>query len=152
VRIEMGAVFKGYFTELQARAALEQFAEYGTPHGACFLAKANFDGDLAWRGLVKENGSPTFKLLYGPAALNTPCKVITDVDWSSGAPRVRYSVAVGGAETVLVDADGECWFPGASSAATATGRMAVAGTGSVASLRGESIFRKLMKRFSITIR
>ena len=153
VRFEMGAVFNGYFTELQARAALEQFAEYGTPHGACFLAKANFDGDLAWRGLVKENGSPTFKLLYGPAALNTPCKVITDVDWSSGAPRVRYSVVtVGGVETVLADANGEVWFPGASSAGVATGRMAVAGTGSVASLRGKAIIRKLLKRFSVVIR
>ena len=101
---------------------------------------------------MKENGNPAFKTLYGPVPINTPCKVITDVDWSSGAPRVRYSVAVGGAETVLVDADGECWFPGASSAATATGRMAVAGTGSVASLRGEAVIRKLMKRFILTIR
>ena len=152
VRFEMDAVFKGYLTEFQARNALEQFAEYGTPHGACFLAKANFDGDLAWRGLVKENGSPTFKLLYGPAALNTPCKVITDVDWSSGVPRVRYSVVVSGVETALVDAEGQCWFAGAGQTNHATGRMAVAGMGSVSSFCGKSVVRKLLKFFGIVLR
>lgn len=90
VRFEMDAVFRGYMTESRAQAALGQFAEYGTPHGACFPAKVDSDGNLAWRALVKENGSPSLKTLYGPVPINTPCKVITDVDWSSGAPRVRY--------------------------------------------------------------
>ncbi len=152
VRFEADVVFRGYMTDTRARAALEQAAEYGTPHGACFLAKANFDGDLAWRGLVKEGGAPAFKLLYGPAALNTPCKVITEVDWSSGAPRVRYSVAIRGVETVLVDAAGESWFPGASSASSASGRVAVAGTGSVSSFCGKSVVRKQLKFFGIVLR
>ncbi len=152
VRFEADAVFRGYMTESRARAALEEAAEYGTPHGACFLAKANFDGDLAWRGLVKEGGAPAFKLLYGPAALNTPCKVIAEVDWSSGAPRVRYSVAIRGVETVLVDAAGESWFPGASSASSASGRVVASGTGSVASICGKSVFRKLLKFFGVVLR
>ena len=152
VRFEMNAVFKGYMTELRAQAALAQFAEYGTPHGACFPAKVDFDGNLAWRALVKENGDPAFTTLYGPVPINTPCKLITDVDWSSGSPRVRYSVAVGGIETVLLDSAGNGWFAGASSASVATGRMVASGTGYVASLCGKAIIRKLLKRFSITIR
>ena len=152
VRFEMNAVFRGYMTESRAQAALGQFAEYGTPHGACFPAKVDSDGNLAWCALVKENGSPAFKTLYGPVPINTPCKVITDVDWSSGVPRVRYSVVTGSSETVLVDADGEIWFAGASSAESATGRMVASGTGSVASLCGKAIARKLLKRFNITIR
>jgi hypothetical protein len=143
VRFEMDAVFKGYFTESQARAALDQFAQYGTPQGACFLAKANFDGDLAWRGLVKEGGAPEFKLLYGPAALNTPCKVITEVEWNSGVPYVRYSVAFNGVETVLADANGASWFPGASSASSAKGRVVASGTGSVDALVGRCFARIL---------
>ena len=152
VRFEMDAVFRGYMTESRAQAALGQFAEYGTPHGACFPAKVDSDGNLAWRALVNENGSPALKTLYGPVPINTPCKVITDVDWSSGAPRVRYSVMTGSSETVLVDAGGEIWFAGASSAESATGRMVASGTGSVASLCGKAIARKLLKRFNITIR
>ena len=152
VRFEMNAVFRGYMTESRAQAALGQFAEYGTPHGACFPAKVDSDGNLAWRALVNENGSPALKTLYGPVPINTPCKVITDVDWSSGAPRVRYSVMTGSSETVLVDAGGEIWFAGASSAESATGRMVASGTGSVASLCGKAIARKLLKRFNITIR
>ena len=152
VRFEVDAVFKGYMTESRAQAALEQFAKYGTPQGACFLAKADSDGNLAWRGLVKEGGNPTFKLLYGPAAINTPCKVITDVEWSSGASCVRYSVMMNGVETVLVDADGESWFHGASSANSAQGCIVASGTGSVASLCGKAIARKLLKRFNVIIR
>ena len=148
VRFEMDAVFKGYFTELQASAALDQFAQYGTPHGACFLAKANFDGDLAWRGLVKEGGTPVFKLLYGPAATNTPCKVITEVEWSSGVPYVRYSVAFNGVETVLADANGESWFPGASSESSAKGRVVVSGTGSINLLVGRYLSRILAGGYS----
>ena len=144
VRFEMDAVFKGYLTSLRAQAALERFAKYGTPHGACFLAKAGGDdGNLAWRGLVKENGSPTFKLLYGPAALNTPCKLITEVEWNSGAPFVRYSVAFNGVETVLADASGASWFPGASSASSAKGRIVASGTGSVDALVGRCFARIL---------
>ena len=143
VRFEMDAVFKGYMTESRARAALEQFAKYGTPQGACFLAKADSDGNLAWRGLVKEGGNPVFKLLYGPAAINTPCKVITDVEWSSGASCVRYSVVMNGVETVLVDAGGESWFPGASSASSAKGRIVASGTGSVDALVGRCFARIL---------
>ncbi len=152
VRFEMRAVFRGYMAESRAQAAFAQFAECGTPHGACFPAKVNSDGNLAWRALVKENGNPAFKTLYGPVPINTPCKVITDVDWCSGSPRVRYSVVVGGSETVLLDADGESWFPGASSASVATGRMVASGTGYVASLCGKAVIRKLMKRFILTIR
>ena len=152
VRFEMNAVFRGYMTESRAQAALGQFAEYGTPHGACFPAKVDSDGNLAWRALVKENGSPSLKTLYGPVPINAPCKVITDVDWSSGVPRVRYSVMTGSSETVLVDADGEIWFAGASLAESATGHMVASGTGSVASLCGKAIARKLLKRFNITIR
>ena len=152
VRFEVDAVFKGYMTESRAQAALEQFAKYGTPQGACFLAKADSDGNLAWRGLVKDGGNPTFKLLYGPAAINTPCKVITDVEWSSGASCVRYSVMMNGVETVLVDADGESWFHGASSANSAQGCIVASGTGSVASLCGKAIARKLLKRSNVIIR
>ena len=143
VRFEMDAVFKGYMTGSRARAALEQFAKYGTPQGACFLAKADSDGNLAWRGLVKEGGNPAFKLLYGPAALNTPCKVITDVEWSSGASCVRYSVMMNGVETVLVDGSGASWFPGASSASSAKGRVVASGTGSVDALVGRCFARIL---------
>ena len=143
VRFEMDAVFKGYFTESQARAALDQFAQYGTPQGACFLAKANFDGDLAWRGLVKEGGEPVFKLRYGPAAINTPCKLITEVEWNSGVPYVRYSVAFNGVETVLADANGASWFLGASAASNAKGRIVASGTGYVDSLSGRYSLRAL---------
>ncbi|MCR5839770.1 MAG: hypothetical protein K6G94_09085, partial [Kiritimatiellae bacterium] len=144
VRFEMDAVFKGYLTQLRAQAALEQFAKYGTPQGACFLAKAGSDdSNLAWRGLVKEGGEPVFKLLYGPAAINTPCKVITEVEWNSGVPYVRYSVAFNGVETVLADANGTSWFPGASSASSAKGRVVVSGTGSVDSLSGRHFLRAL---------
>ena len=152
VRFEVDAVFKGYMAESRAQAALEQFAKYGTLQGACFLAKADSDGNLAWRGLVKDGGNPTFKLLYGPAAINTPCKVITEVEWSSGSSCVRYSVMMNGVETVLVDADGESWFQGASSANSAQGCIVASGTGSVASLCGKAIARKLLKRFIIIIR
>ena len=152
VRFEMRAVFRGYMAESRAQAALAQFAECGTPHGACFPAKVNNDGNLAWRALVKENGNPAFKTLYGPVPINTPCKVITDVDWSSGSPRVRYSVATGNSQAVLADADGEVWFAGASSANAAAGRMVASGTGYVASLCGKAVIRKLLKRFSLIIR
>ena len=142
VRFEMDAVFKGYLTQLRAQAALEQFAKYGTPQGACFLAKAGSDdSNLAWRGLVKEGGEPVFKLLYGPAAINTPCKLITEVEWNSGVPYVRYSVAFNGVETVLADANGASWFPGASSASSAKGRVVVSGTGSVDALVGRCFAR-----------
>ena len=152
VRFEVDAVFKGYMTESRAQAALEQFAKYGTPQGACFIAKADSDGNLAWRGLVKDGGDPTFKLLYGPAAINTPCKVITEVEWSSGSSCVRYSVMMNGVETVLVDGNGESWFPGASSANSAQGCIVASGTGSVASLCGKAIARKLLKRSNVIIR
>ena len=71
VRFEMRAVFRGYMAESRAQVAFAQFAECGTPHGACFPAKIDRDGNLAWRALVNENGNPAFKTLYGPVPINS---------------------------------------------------------------------------------
>ena len=57
---------------------------------------------------------------------------------------MRYSVKVGdGSETVLADAAGNTWFPGASSANAAAGRVVATGTGSVGSLVGKCFARIL---------
>ncbi|MBQ6136955.1 MAG: phosphodiester glycosidase family protein, partial [Kiritimatiellae bacterium] len=144
VRYETVVESNGFITDACARQMLESVrTSYSTPHGACFVARGA-DGSPVWHGLVSENGEPAFRTLRGPAALNTPTKVFCDVDWSSGAPRVRYSVAVGdGAETVLADEAGNTWFAGASGANAATGRVFVSGTGSVASLAGRYVARVL---------
>ena len=92
-------------------------------------------------------------MLVGPTALYTPCKVITDVDWSSGAPRVRYSVSfAGGAETVLVDENGESWFPGASSANTAIGEASAYGVGDVTYFKGRFLKRDIKKYFHVVVK
>ena len=144
VRYETDVEFYGFISDAYAQQMLESVkTAYSMPHGACFVARGA-DGLPVWRGLVSENNAPAFRTLYGPAALNTPTKVFCDVDWSSGAPRVRYSVAVGdGAETVLADEAGNAWFAGASSANAAAGRVLVSGFGSVASLAGRFVARVL---------
>ena len=144
VRYETVVESNGFITDACARQMLESVrTSYSMPHGACFVARGE-DGSPVWHGLVSENGEPAFRTLRGPAALNTPTKVFCDVDWSSGAPRVRYSVAVGdGAETVLADEAGNTWFAGASGANAAAGRVFVSGTGSVASLAGRYVARVL---------
>jgi len=152
VRFETSVEFEGFITDACAQQMLENLrTSYSMPHGACFVAKGA-DGSTVWHGLVSENNAPAFKTLYGPAALNTPTKVFCDVDWSSGAPRVRYSVAVGsGAETVLADETGNTWFPGASSANTAAGRVFVSGTGLVDSLAGKCVLRKLASGYAVWV-
>jgi len=153
VRYESHAEFKGFVSDYLATKMLSEVASsHSMPHGACFMAKGDADDTPVWRALVSDGGEPAFKTLLGPAALNTPCRVVCEVDWSSGAARVRYSVSVAGTETVLADADGEMWFPGASSASVAAGRVAVSGTGLVSSVCGRSILRNLLKCFSVTIR
>ena len=146
VRYETVAEFKGYVTNANAWQTIAGVtSSIAAPHGVCFLAEgATVDAQPVWRALVSENGQPSLKTLRGPAALNTPCKIVCEVDWSSGAARVRYSVAVGdGEETILVDETGASWFAGASSANQAAGRVIASGTGSVASLRGQYLRRRL---------
>ena len=142
VRYETVLEFKGFITDAFAQQMFASVSSsYSTPHGACFVARGA-DGSPVWHGLVSENGAPVFKTLYGPAALNTPTKVFCDVDWSSGAARVRYSVAVGdGAETVLADEAGNTWFASVSSASAAAGHVYVTGTGLVDSFAGKSVAR-----------
>ncbi len=145
VRLETEAEFKGYFTDAGAWQLIDSVsAELGTPHGACFMAEGDSDAEPVWRALVLENDEPALKTLYGPAALNTPCKIVCEVDWSSGSAHVRYSVAVGdGEETVLVDETGASWFAGASSADVASGRVVASGTGKIKSLSGQYLKRRL---------
>ena len=153
VRFEAETVFKGYLTDSRAAMKLAEFKSTSMPHGACFIAQGTAKGTLAWRGLVSEGGEPVFKMLVGPTALYTPCKVITDVDWSSGAPRVRYSVSfAGGAETVLVDENGESWFPGASSANTAIGEASAYGVGDVTYFKGLFLKRDIRKYFHVVVK
>ena len=153
VRLEADTVFKGYLTDSRAAMKLAEFKTTAMPHGACFIAQGAEKGTLAWRGLVSENGEPVFKMLVGPTALYAPCKVITDVDWSSGAPRVRYSVSfAGGAETVLVDENGESWFSGASSADAAIGEASAYGVGDVGYFQGLFLKRDIKRYSSLVIR
>ena len=144
VRFETDFTSGGFISDAFASQQLAAIKASGTtPHGACFLVRGA-DGEPAWRALVSDNGEPAFVALNGPAALNTPIKVFLDVDWSSGAARVRYSVKVGdGAETVLADAAGNTWLPGASAANAAAGRVVASGTGSVGSLVGKYFARIL---------
>ena len=146
VRYEADAIFGGYFTDAGANKIIAEVkSSIAAPHGACFIAEGP-DGQPVWRALVSENNAPALKTLRGPAALDTPCKVVCEVDWSSGAARIRYSVAVGGgAETVLVDEAGNSWFAGASSSNVALGRVLGMGTGSVSSLIGTWLKRDLVR-------
>ena len=153
VRLEADTVFKGYLTDSRAAMKLAEFKAGTMPHGACFIAQGATKGTLAWRGLVSENGEPVFKMLVGPTELYTPCKVITDVDWSSGAPRVRYSVSfAGGSETALVDESGASWFPGASSANAALGEASAYGVGDVGYFKGLFLKRDIKKYFYIGVK
>ncbi len=146
VRYEMTAVFRGYVTDARAWQLINDTkTSVAMPHGACFMAEGP-DGQPVWRALVLENGDPALKTLRGPAALNTPCKAVCEIDWSSGAPRVQYSVALGaGAETVLTDEAGNSWFAGASTASAASGRVIASGVGSISSLVGLWIKRDVLR-------
>ena len=147
VRYEAAVEFGECLTDSNAELLIgnDDSAAGSSPQGACFIV--NGDDELCWHALVSENGAPAFKTLHGPAALNTPCKVVCEVDWSSSAALVRYSVAVGdGDETVLVDDEGASWFPSVSSANTAAGRVTASGTGFIDSLKGVFLQRELMKK------
>lgn len=154
VRYETHIEFRGFIPDFLAEQMLASaMSACGMPHGACFVAKGDAKETPVWRALVSENGAPAFRTLIGPAALNTPCKLVCEVDSSSGAPFVRYSVAVGdGPETVLVDADGVSWFRGVSPTNEASGHVLVKGVGSVSSIDAAYLQRRLEKYFRITIK
>ncbi|MBQ6245447.1 MAG: hypothetical protein IJK04_01170, partial [Kiritimatiellae bacterium] len=144
VRVSTVATFPNPLTPDHVEMALADFAAMETPPlGTLFIAETA-DGEPAWFGLVRANGALAFQELAGPVALGEPVEIVQEVDWSSGAPRVSYLVAIGGAEAVrLADTSGATWFDSASSAVSSAGRVRASGEGRVFSLQGDWIKRSL---------
>ena len=147
VRVSTVASFPNPLTPDHVEMALADFAAMETPPlGTLFIAETD-DGEPAWFGLVRANGALAFQEFAGPVALGEPVEIVQEVDWSSGAPRVSYLVAIAGGERVrLADPSGNAWFDSASSAssaAAAAGRVRASGEGRVFSLQGDWIKRSL---------
>lgn len=137
VRCTTRAAFAGIGDARRLEAKLGEFAAAGSyPQGAVTVAEDG-EGGIAWWGLVKEDGQAVWKRLAGAVALKTDYTIVMDVDFMTGAPRVRYVVCpADGAAYPLTDAAGRCWFDGAGDGLSAEGTVKLSGTGTVTSVSG----------------
>ena len=102
------------------------------------------DETCTWRGLVKENGAPVWKRLYGPdIPAGQPRRAFAEIDLSGASPRVSYlaSGGVGGSPAIirLRSASGGTWFAAPGSDSSIAGRVELQGAGLLSALTGTSL-------------
>ncbi len=127
----------GGFSAAQEERMLADFTA-NPPQGAMGIFE-NSDASLSFRGLVKDNGVPAWRTLFGVTPVEKRIyRLEQEVDMEGGTPRISYLAAEGEAEPVrLADESGETWFTGTGASANQIGIVEFRGNGEIAALAGE---------------
>jgi len=135
-RVMSEVQFRGGFDEYELADELEALAS-ANPQGGITL-ECDGEGNLAWRGLSRDNDGLVWLSLGGVAASTSVVyRIVIDADYSSATPYVSYLVAAGAGDFVrLEDESGNVWFPGPTSSGTALSGLKYVGAGSLSSLSG----------------